>query len=55
MTESAMEELRYPVGRFRPRPDLAELDLDTQLQLFDWHGRHHLAHVTRLVERKGWA
>ena len=24
------------------------------LELYAWHSRHHLAHVTRLVERMGW-
>jgi uncharacterized damage-inducible protein DinB len=29
-------------------------DLDWTLGLYAWHGRHHLAHITRLVEREGW-
>jgi len=24
------------------------------LRLYEWHGRHHVAHVTRLRERMGW-
>jgi len=24
------------------------------LQLYEWHGRHHVAHITSLRERKGW-
>jgi uncharacterized damage-inducible protein DinB len=24
------------------------------LQLYEWHGRHHVAHITALRERKGW-
>lgn len=36
-------------------PELGELDLTTMLQLYAWHGRHHLAHVTSLIEREGWS
>lgn len=28
--------------------------LEEQLQTYAWHSRHHLAHVTRTVERSGW-
>lgn len=28
--------------------------IDEALQLYDWHGRHHLAHVTTLREARGW-
>jgi hypothetical protein len=28
--------------------------LDQVLALYEWHGRHHVAHVTSLRERKGW-
>src|SRR5687768_14557469 len=24
------------------------------LQLYEWHGRHHVAHITTLRERNGW-
>jgi len=24
------------------------------LGLYDWHGRHHVAHITSLREKKGW-
>ena len=30
------------------------LSLDTLLQLYAWHGRHHVAHVTALRGRAGW-
>jgi hypothetical protein len=36
-------------------PELGVLTLDTQLSLYDWHGRHHLAHITALKERMHWA
>ena len=29
--------------------------VDRQLALYAWHGKHHLAHVTTLAERMGWA
>lgn len=35
-------------------PELGELTLATNLQLYEWHGRHHLTHVTALAEREGW-
>lgn len=35
-------------------PELGRITLDTNLQLYAWHGRHHLAHITRLGERLGW-
>ena len=28
--------------------------LDTALANYTWHGKHHLAHIIRLKERKGW-
>lgn len=36
-------------------PELGEMDLAALLQLYAWHGRHHLAHVTSLIERQGWS
>jgi hypothetical protein len=33
-------------------PEMGEVTLETTLQLYAWHGRHHLAHV-RLVADKG--
>lgn len=35
-------------------PEHGVLTLDRMLQLYAWHGRHHVAHVTRLRERAGW-
>jgi uncharacterized damage-inducible protein DinB len=35
-------------------PATGVVTLDRNLQLYAWHGRHHLAHVTRLRERNGW-
>jgi len=28
--------------------------LDTYLSTYEWHCRHHLAHITELKKRKGW-
>jgi len=39
--------------RFK-HPELGELNLDTLLSLYEWHGRHHVAHITSLRKRKGW-
>jgi hypothetical protein len=30
------------------------IPLDEVLALYAWHGRHHVAHITGLRERKGW-
>lgn len=35
-------------------PEHGVLTLDRMLQLYAWHGRHHVAHVTRLRELAGW-
>jgi hypothetical protein len=35
-------------------PEWGEIDLDFLLQLYHWHGRHHVAHITSLRERQGW-
>jgi len=35
-------------------PESGTLTLDQMLALYEWHGRHHTAHVTSLRERNGW-
>lgn len=35
-------------------PEIGVLTLDAALQLYEWHGRHHIAHITSLRQRKGW-
>jgi hypothetical protein len=35
-------------------PEWGEIDLDTNLQMYAWHGRHHLAHLMGVVRREGW-
>lgn len=41
-------------GRVFVHPEEGRVILDLGVQLYGWHGRHHLAHVTRLGERMGW-
>lgn len=41
-------------GRAFHHPEHGRLTVDDALQMYDWHGRHHVAHVTRLREREGW-
>jgi hypothetical protein len=35
-------------------PDLGRVTLDTALDLYAWHTRHHLAHITSLRQRMSW-
>ena len=35
-------------------PEWGEPSLERTLGLYAWHGRHHVAHVTRLRGRMGW-
>lgn len=35
-------------------PERGPVRLDQNLGLYSWHGRHHVAHITRLRERMGW-
>ncbi len=35
-------------------PESGIADLDRLLRLYEWHGRHHVAHITSLKERMGW-
>jgi uncharacterized damage-inducible protein DinB len=34
--------------------ELGRIRLDQNLALYAWHGRHHVAHIEALRERKGW-
>lgn len=44
------EEFRRPFVH----PEMGELHMDVLLELYAWHGPHHVAHVTGLRERRGW-
>jgi hypothetical protein len=35
-------------------PEIGVLSLEKMLALYSWHGRHHVAHITRLREKMGW-
>lgn len=35
-------------------PENGLMNLDQMLALYDWHGRHHVAHVTNLRKRNSW-
>lgn len=35
-------------------PEIGRIDLDALLQIYAWHGPHHVAHITRLRDRMGW-
>lgn len=35
-------------------PEMGHVNLAKALALYDWHCRHHTAHITRLRLAKGW-
>jgi uncharacterized damage-inducible protein DinB len=35
-------------------PEIGEVSLEKNLALYAWHGKHHVAHITSLRERKQW-
>jgi hypothetical protein len=35
-------------------PEIGTLTLDTHLQLYGWHSRHHVAHIMSLRQRERW-
>ncbi|MED3562152.1 YfiT family bacillithiol transferase [Bacillus xiapuensis] len=35
-------------------PDSGEVSVGKNIGIYAWHGRHHLAHITSLCNRKGW-
>ena len=39
-------------ARTYQHPEMGEVTLDTTLQLYAWHGRHHLGHVKLVSERE---
>ena len=44
------EDFRRPLIH----PDSGDWTIDQFLALYEWHGRHHTAHITSLRERNGW-
>ena len=50
-----LRALRDRIGACTFRhPDRGLMTLEQNLALYDWHGRHHVAHITGLREREGW-
>ena len=49
-------ESMAPADFERPliHPDNGPMTLDRLLQLYAWHGRHHVAHITELRRREAW-
>lgn len=41
-------------ARTMDHPERGKITLDYTLQLYSWHCRHHVAHITGLRQRKGW-
>lgn len=35
-------------------PELGVVLIYQNIGMYAWHGKHHLAHITSLLERKGW-
>ncbi len=35
-------------------PDRGDMTVETLVRLYEWHGRHHVAHITALRERMRW-
>ena len=35
-------------------PETGTQTLWRHIELYAWHGRHHLAHITSIIERKNW-
>jgi len=41
-------------GRGLNHPENGPMTIDFKTQLYAWHSKHHVAHITRLREQKGW-
>ena len=35
-------------------PEIGVMTIDSIVNLYSWHGRHHVAHITSLRDRMGW-
>ena len=42
-------------ARALKHPELGRVTLEKNLALYAWHGKHHVAHITGLRSRSGWA
>ncbi len=45
---------REQLARRFVHPESGPTELAWNVGNYAWHGRHHLAHVTRAIEREGW-
>jgi len=36
-------------------PELGEMGVEELLAFYAWHGKHHVAHITRLRDREQWS
>ncbi|KEF37668.1 DinB superfamily [Schinkia azotoformans MEV2011] len=45
----------YDFNEVYTHPVSGEISLGYTIGLYAWHGKHHLAQITSLCERKGWA
>lgn len=41
-------------SRILVHPEYGERTIDWLLFLYEWHGKHHTAHITELRKQKGW-
>ena len=50
-----LRSLRWPqLQREFVHPESGPVTLAVTVGAYAWHGRHHLAHIERLIERAGW-
>ena len=45
---------REDLAKTVEHPEWGKIRLDTMLAIYDWHSRHHLAHITHLIRRNNW-
>ena len=50
---NSMSESDWDLGYTHPEHN-AWQPLNKVAKMYAWHGEHHLAHITRLIEREGW-
>ena len=48
----SLDEVEFARTSFHP--EWGEMRVDDFIQLYAWHGRHHVAHIHRLRERSKW-
>jgi hypothetical protein len=41
-------------ARSMNHPENGSMSIDLQTQIYAWHSKHHVAHITRLRDQKGW-